>query len=355
MKERKQELSALNVLLWILVIFIHILSFPISEFPIGSIKYNIVMIPWRLSSFAVQGFVLLSGLKMFLTRKYEIPYFQYLKKRFFSIVIPYFICCAVYYAFYVIEYNYPFDIAFFINNTLTGKMASHFYFIPLIVQFDLLMPLWRKIINSCSPKIIVPAFLPVSIVFETCFHQILAYFTNKSFALYNDRLFMTYVTFWIIGCYIGKYYNEFSKFVQKHVKLIFGAFAFSLITCVVFSIISFNKYAKVPYMNLIHYIYVICTIIFLLAATPKISALGKICQTRLFAAADRLSYSVYLWHMLILYASNMFVIKLGLAMQSLAFVFRIIFVYSFTFIFALFLEFSKNKIFRFANKKLNIK
>lgn len=350
MIKRKQELSALNILLWILVVLIHILSFPVSVFPLGSIKYNLVMVPWRLSSFAVQGFVLLSGLKMFLTRKYEMPYFQYLKKRFFSIVIPYLICCAVYYAFYIIEYNYPFDIAFFIKSTLNGKIASHFYFIPLIIQFDLLMPLWRKIIISCSPKIIVPAFLPVSIVFETCFHQILAYFKNTSFALYNDRFFMTYVTFWIIGCYIGKYYNEFSKFAKKYYNLIFCAFTASLIICAVFSVIAFNKYARVPYMNLIHYVYVICTIIFLLAATQKTSALDNICKTRLFAAADRLSYSIYLWHMLVLYAANVFVMKFGLAMQSLAFIFRVIFVYFFTFIFALFLEFTKNKIVCFSRK-----
>ena len=69
MTKRRIELSLLNVLFCLIVIMIHILSYPVSQLDVGTAEYTAVMLLWRLMSFVVQGFVLLSGLKMFLTKK----------------------------------------------------------------------------------------------------------------------------------------------------------------------------------------------------------------------------------------------------------------------------------------------
>ena len=64
--KRKNELSLLNIIFCLLVIFIHIASAPIAGLSKGSWQYGVFFVPWRLSSFVVQGFIFLSGLKMFL-------------------------------------------------------------------------------------------------------------------------------------------------------------------------------------------------------------------------------------------------------------------------------------------------
>ena len=64
-KTRRHEISFLNVVFCMLVVFIHIISYAVASFSPGSINYNLAMFPWRLSSFVVQGFVLLSGIKLF--------------------------------------------------------------------------------------------------------------------------------------------------------------------------------------------------------------------------------------------------------------------------------------------------
>lgn len=63
-RNRLPELSYLNLTFCILVALIHILSEPVSSLDRSSLQYFVVMIPHRLSSFVVQGFIFLSGLKL---------------------------------------------------------------------------------------------------------------------------------------------------------------------------------------------------------------------------------------------------------------------------------------------------
>ena len=65
-KTRKTEISMLNILLCLMVVFIHVSSAPVSQLNKESFQYITVMVPWRLSAFVVQGFIFLSGLKFFI-------------------------------------------------------------------------------------------------------------------------------------------------------------------------------------------------------------------------------------------------------------------------------------------------
>ena len=60
-KKRLAELSYLNLLLCLLVIFIHVSAEPVSRLNRDSLQYLVVVVPWRLSAFVVQGFFFLSG------------------------------------------------------------------------------------------------------------------------------------------------------------------------------------------------------------------------------------------------------------------------------------------------------
>ena len=96
-RERKTEISYLNILLCLFVIFIHIISFAVSGFEAGTLSYNLAMFPWRMVSFVVQGFILLSGVKLFLTKKDEMKYGKYLVSRIKGVILPYIFSFVIYY------------------------------------------------------------------------------------------------------------------------------------------------------------------------------------------------------------------------------------------------------------------
>lgn len=327
--KRKSEISLLNVLLCLFVIFIHIDSFPIAFYPKGSALYTLYLIPSRLVSFVVPGFVLLSGTKLFLGGKENIGYFEYLKKRFISVYFPYLVCFICYYIYYMLVYDYPLDLQFIFNNFIFGSLACHFYFIPLLFQFDLLLPLWKRLINSVSPIIIIPIVLIFSNVFECYFPNILSItFPNASF-IYNDRLFTTYLSFWIIGCYIGKNYERFLELLEDNFKAICILFSAVTILNVYYSVIAFNDLCYVPFMNTLHYTYSICAIIFFFSLFYKTASL-IVAKLPLLLKIDRVSYDIYLWHILVLFVTNSIIEEFGINSQPLSFIIRLVFVTTIT-------------------------
>lgn len=289
---RKRELSLLNVLFCLLVIFIHIVSYPLAGYTQGSIPYNGVLVLWRLASFVVQGFILLAGLKLFLGR--EKPYFVMLKSKLKTIILPYTIWYVVYFIFYVIIADYPLDISFIAKHFFLGSLAPHTYFIPLIMQFFLLYPLWKLIIKSINPFLAVSLAFLISTFAESILPVIL-YKNNLSF-LYNDRLFTTYISYWIVGCYLGANYERFSEFIHKHSFII--PYVFTVIINILFTYINYNiKY--ISYLNIIHSVYCFITILFLFRVFSRIKE-----KSNLITNIDKSSYTIYLCHMLFVFISS---------------------------------------------------
>ncbi len=292
---RKSELSFLNVIFCLLVIFIHISSYPLGGYEAGSIPYNIVLVLWRLASFVVQGFVLLSGLKMFLSGK-DKPYLKMLKGKLKTIIVPYVFWYVIYYIFYMIIADYPLDIRFIAKHFFLGSLAPHTYFVPLIMEFFLLYPLWKVIVRKVKPYVAIPVAIIISLLAENVLPVIL-YNNNITFP-YNDRIFTTYLSYWIIGCYIGANYETFKAFFKKHSLLI--PFILIIIVNIIFTYINYNvKY--LIYLNVIHFVYSVTTILYLFEVFLKVKNTNKLIQL-----IDNSSYTIYLCHMLFVFASNYF-------------------------------------------------
>ncbi len=330
-KRRRQELSVLNVLFCLMVIMIHILSYPVTTFIPGTMKYTVFMLPWRLGSFVVQGFIFLAGVKLFLTGKDEMKYVPYLKMRSRAILAPYIFCCIIYCIAYTGVYHFYVTLEYFLTGLVCGSLAVHFYFVPLLVQFDLLFPLWKKLIKRVTPIIVIPVAFVASAYFETNMINIVQSFTDAELPLFNDRILTTYLSFWIAGCYVGRYYDKFCRFLRRFFPLVCVVFAAMFAFCGYASYIAFNQIRPLPEINTIHYVYSFCAILFLMALALRLpeNITGKI---PLFRFVDSQSYNIYLWHLLVLVISDLLVRDLGLAMQSLAFIFRVLFVYPATFL-----------------------
>lgn len=325
-RKRRTELSALNVLFCLLVIFIHIISYPLSEFQPNTPEYNIALALSRMSSFVVQGFVMLSGVKLFLNGKDSVPFGKYIKSRLKGVIVPYAVCFAVYYICFAIIYNYPLEPMFAAKHFVFGSLVCHLYFIPIIFQFDILFPVWKRIVNRCSAIIVIPFALLVSTIFENNLPQMIsAIFTNIAFE-YNDRIFTTYLSFWLIGCYIGKHYEMFCDILRNNFRTTAAVFAITLALMLGYSYIAYNFVAPVPYLNYIHNLYVIYVCLFLYAAALKCSE--KIFEKiPLLAKIDRASLYIYLYHMMAIFAADAIISKFGLTAQSTAFTIRAVTAY----------------------------
>lgn len=341
-RKRKPELSFLNVLFCLTVIFIHIISYAVSAFPVNTVKYNLALIPWRLSAYVVQGFILLSGIKLFLTGKDTLSYGEYLKKRIKGVFLPYAVCFLVYYILFIIFLGYPIDIGQIFKRFIWGDLSCHLYFIPILLQFDLLFPVWKKITDKCSPKIIIPIALLIMQIFEYYFPMMLKGIFPETNFLYNDRVFTTYLGYWIIGCYIGKNYGSFYEFIKRRLPLISGIYAVIVAVTVYFTYIGYNGLAYIPYLNCIHNLYCLTAIIFLFGVAIRIPE-GFTERISLIKQIDKSSFYIYLYHMLSLMIANELLAITGIISQAPSFIIRFVFTYTVT-IFLCVVYTSKKKV-----------
>ena len=206
-KNRKAELSVMSVILCLMVIFIHVSSDPIVRLMTFSWQHIAVFIPWQLSSVAVFGFLFLSGLKLFLPGVSSFSPGKFYRRRFFKIVIPYILWVVIYELWYVHPDYYPFDWGDFLLSLISGDVTSHLYFIVILIQFYALMPLWVKIVPKVRPLPLILGSVVLSVFFFLKMPWLLSLFGIEDF-VYNDRLFTTYLCFWIAGCCAGLYYEN---------------------------------------------------------------------------------------------------------------------------------------------------
>ena len=278
-KKRFFEISLLNVFLCMLVIFIHVSSAPISNLDKTSWQYLIVYIPWRLSAFAVYGFIFLSGFKLLLTKSDNFHYGKFLLGRLLSIVIPYIIWVVIYYIYFCFHRNYfPFRIMDLLRYIFVGDLVGHFYFIIIIVQFYLLAPVWIWLVKRINGAL----FISFSLILTIIFYQTFIGF------VYNDRVFTTYLVYWVAGCYAGLYYEKFKKILQNNRVFITVIFIVSAVLNVVF------KYEN------IHILYCMSAILFFFMTAQYIK------EIKFINKIDKVSYGIYLSHCLFIFIVDEF-------------------------------------------------
>lgn len=305
---RKNELSFMNIVFCMLVIFIHISSAPISGLSKDSWQYGVFFVPWRLSAFVVQGFIFLSGLKMFLKPDNE-PYKMYFLSRFNKVVVPYIFAVFIFYIYFLDRHYFAYNTQDLLGYIIKGDLVAHFYFVIAIVQFYLLKPLWKLVVDKVSYKIAIP----VSVVL-----MFLLKYSFSDFA-YNDRLFTTYLVYWIIGCYVGKYYNTFLENVKKRKNIITSVF---FVVAVVESTLSYIQFTGggIRFLEEVHFVYCICAVFFVLSIALKLG--DRVMRSKLLRKIDITSYYIYLIHPLIIFLVNENLAKFGVIDMGTGFVIR---------------------------------
>ena len=152
---RRQELSYMNALASLAVILIHVLSLGISSLTPGTWQSVAVYLPWRLAAFVVPMFLYTGAAKLAM-QVWDKPlgfgdYLRYCLRRVRKIYLPYVLWVVIYYlAFWLIHYVRG-EVGEFFSYLLIGNLSSPFYYIVIVMQFYLLMPLWRWMVRHLSP------------------------------------------------------------------------------------------------------------------------------------------------------------------------------------------------------------
>ena len=208
--ERKPELDYMNAIACLLVILIHVLSVGIVEAEPDSWQAAVIYFPWRFAAFVVPMFLYTAAVK--LARQYGGAdlslrlYLRYVLRRLQKIYVPYVLWVLVYYAYYIHRGYVAGNLRELLSYIWIGNLSSPFYFVIIIMQFYLTMPLWVWMLRR------VPAWVGIGVgLFVTlCMFQAAAFASHFGVTVqYTDRCCLTYSVFWIAGLYVGKYYDRF--------------------------------------------------------------------------------------------------------------------------------------------------
>lgn len=324
--KRNPEISALNVFLCLLVIFIHVSSAPVTWYEKDSLQFAVVFAMWRSANFAVQGFIFLAGVRFFLSKRDIIDYRRFYIGRFVKIIIPYIVWNVIFYLWFLSKGNILFPIQEFPLHIIRGDLVSPFYFVVVIVQFYALAPLWRLIIKKSNMLATLIISAVITLILGQYLPRLLTLvFPEFSFKL-NDRVLTTYLIYWIGGCYVGKYYDKAKAWVKKIRNPIIILFVLLLLTEVILSYISFSGIFYLRWLEYIHFLYCICAVLFFFMLFSLIYENRSI-KNRLIIAVDRTTYLIFLMHCLVIFMINDVMVNMQITSITLAYIIRIITVY----------------------------
>ena len=321
--ERKAALSRLNVWFCLLVVLIHVLSEPVGALDHGSLQYALVLIPQRLSFVAVPGFFLLSGLKLCLHEPKHMGRFY--RKRARAVLLPYLIAVAVYYLWFIHWGWFTFSLRDLGHYWLIGDVSSHFYFVVALVQFILLTPLFLRWSRKYDPVVLLPLAVIVTWISVKYFGSLLALAIPGLEFPYNDRVFTSYLAYYLAGCCIGRNYEGFLALLRRNRVLIIAAAVAFALGDAAGSWITFSGKSVLPCLEELHLSWEAWGV--LLCFLGAVALDGRPLP-KLLVRLDQVSYLVYLYHGLAITIFNVKVTRI--TDMGARLILRAVFVYGVT-------------------------
>ena len=312
--KRKPELDYMNAIACLLVILIHVLSVGIVEAEPDSWQAAVIYFPWRFAAFVVPMFLYTAAVK--LARQYGGAdlslrlYLRYVLRRLRKIYVPYVLWVLVYYAYYIRRGYVAGNIRELLSYIWIGNLSSPFYFVIIIMQFYLAMPLWVWMLRRVPPA----TGTGVGLFITLCMFQAPALASHFGVTLqYTDRSCLTYSVFWIAGLYVGKYYDRVLPALRERWTWILCCAA-----AAVYGVLFYLQYAgqfTLSGTSGIKTAADLLSILLVHAIGLRLTRCSGI-AVRLLRAVYRRSYSVYLCHCLFLTALEAHLPRLGVTRLS---------------------------------------
>lgn len=348
--KRKQDIVFLNILFCLLVIYIHISSEVITDMPRNTQLFAVAFSAQKLSSFVVQGFLLLSGVKFFLHKGDGINFPKYYASRFVRIVLPYVFWVAVYYAYFCGASGKSFNVNSLLGHILSGDMWAHFYFVIILIQFEVLAPLWILMFKKGNAAVHM-AFSTV--ITAICAQYLPAVLTTlfPSMPDFNvSSCFLRYQIYWTAGCLIGKYYDEFCSYLKSNKIMICLTFVLCGAVYVSLSLVTVGH--EPVWMELFNILYSMSAILFFYMLA-QLFTIGRGKLLRIFAPFDKSAYMVYLAHCLMIAMLNNYLTSINISDIPRRFGIRAAVVYGGCFLLSYIWQLIKNMVGKALSKREN--
>lgn len=292
---RKPELSWLNVIFCLLVVWIHVLSRTIADADPLSLPYGLTLAAQRLSFVSVPGFFLLSGLKLCLRPPEKLlPYYGHRARK---ILLPYAVAVTIYYLYFVrIGWVTP-SPGGYVQALLTGNISAQFYFVVSLALLILLTPLFLRWTGRYDALVMLPVALAVSWILGYRMGDLLemAGLSDGAPGLLPVKAMLTHLVMYGLGCYIGRNYEDFRALLQRNRAPVLLACAVFTLADGVLSWLHFSGRVHVGILTEFHLGYLLSGLMALFLLAWRLGPLPKPA-----AVLDRLSYPVYLYHCLVI-------------------------------------------------------
>ena len=336
------EITVFEDFLCLFVIMIHTVSVCITNYVKPGIISSLFYIFSRFLTFAVLAFLFSSGLKALYKYKNCVGQFNYagfILDRVKKIYVPYVICVILYYLYFVFRLNYfPFEISELFRYIFYGNLSAHFYFIVVIMQFYLLMPLWHLICTKIPFSLSFFAALLITYITRLCLVDVFPGF------MYFDRIFPYYSVFWVTGCYAGYNYDRFTEIISKYKSAVY--LSALLVTSHVFlQYLNFCNIIVYKYREYVHVIFcLVFTVAFYLLVTDSIVLFKKLMPV--LKKTSAITFYIYLIHVLVIFECNYLMDSLQIISTTQRFLIRTFFAYT--------ISFTSSSIYVSAKKKIKI-
>ena len=346
--KRVNAISAYEFFLCLFVIFIHISAEGVTYGNRIGLFSGILFFLNKSLSFVVPAFIFASALKLTLKYKDIRISPNYFVGRISKIYLPYLLWVAAYYVYFIVLHYLEYNLQDLVQYILTGTLAAHFYFVVIIMQFYILMPLFLFIAKKIPALagLVGSFFLTIGYVFFS--------FTNPSIfnVLPGDRWFLGYLIFWMTGVYYALHFEAVTTFARRNKMIVLLPCAILLLTHVALSYASYiGIYMYNPYFaQTMHLLFCIVTSCgFYLACLFCTEPFRNF-----FRNVGATTYYVYLSHLLVMFAVERFLLKPHFWLAH-RFLIKALFVYCIPFVGAYLYILFKKRVGRFMSHKNNVK
>lgn len=220
--KRIEYFDMLRGLAIIFVVIIHSSNMGF-QFPSDSFNFNFTVLTRQLLNIAVPLFLSISGYFLVQKNIYTLDvYYGFIKKQIPKIYIPFFFWSIIFLILGVIVFNKSISSEFF--KLLIFQSSGPYYFIALIIQYYILLPLLQKLANFRGLII----SLIISLVTVVLVFYIRNYMgVSLPLILYAGN-FPILMVFFVLGLYLG----SLKEITMSNKLLIFLICTFYILSCI---------------------------------------------------------------------------------------------------------------------------
>lgn len=308
----------LTTMLCCFVVMIHLTSNPVSQLTKGGWTHLLFFIGNKVLTFAVPGFVFLSGLKLsYSYRNKTFDFVDFMRRRFSKILIPYSIGYILYYIFFrLFGFVEVKNITQHIYSFLLGDLVAPFYFITIITQFYFLFGIIQYLFKKGNHTIIL--------AITTC---IQLFYLQYTYFQLEDRFFLTYLIYFVLGCYVAFHLDAFKDWLNRYTVLIFGIFFLISVVYVTFAYCSAVYATPFPYWRIIGCLFSLSAICTFYRISVFITHFEKYKLYQAFIVIDEASYMIFLSHCFMIYLCDVLWHSIGIPSVLSRFLFTAIITY----------------------------